>query len=111
MFDLTGRVALVTGAGQHVGRAIAEALANRGAAVAVNDIVTARARDVADAIVKTGGRALAATGDVTDLESMKSLVLETETDLGPVDLLVSNAGNSGATRAVPTQFIDMDPGD
>ncbi len=111
MFDLTGRVALVTGAGQHVGRAIAEALAKQGAAVAVNDIIPARARDVADAIAKTGGRAIAAPGDVTDLESVKAIVAEVESALGPVDILVSNAGNSGATRAIPTPFVEMDPRD
>jgi len=111
MFDLTGRTALVTGAGQHVGRAIAEALAKQGAAVAVNDIIAARARDVADGIAKTGGRAMAAPGDVTDLDAMKAIVAEVEAALGPVDILVSNAGNSGATRAIPTQFVEMDPRD
>ena len=111
MFDLTGRVALVTGAGQHVGRAIAEALSKQGAAVAVNDIVADRARDVADSIAKTGGRAIAAPGDVTDLASVKAMVAEVESALGPVDILVSNAGNSGDTRAIPTQFVDMDPRD
>lgn len=111
MFDLTGRVALVTGAGQHVGRAIAEALAKQGAAVAVNDIVAARASEVADAIAKTGGRAIAAPGDVTDLASVDAMVAEVASALGPVDILVSNAGNSGATRAIPTQFVDMDPRD
>ena len=111
MFDLTGRAALVTGAGQHVGRAIAEALSKQGAAVAVNDIVADRARDVADSIAKTGGRAIAAPGDVTDLASVKAMVAEVESALGPVDILVSNAGNSGDTRAIPTQFVDMDPRD
>lgn len=111
MFDLTGRVALVTGAGQHVGRAIAEALAARGAAVAVNDIVAERAREAADAIAKSGARAVAAPGDVTDLAAMQALVAEVEAALGPVDILVSNAGNSGATRAIPTPFAEMDPRD
>lgn len=111
MFDLTGRVALVTGAGQHVGRAIAEALAARGAAVAVNDVVADRARATAEAITKTGGRAFAAPADVTDLESVKTMVAEVGSALGPVDILVSNAGNAGDSRAVPTPFADMDPRD
>ncbi|MBK7950904.1 MAG: SDR family oxidoreductase [Deltaproteobacteria bacterium] len=111
MFDLSSRTAFVTGAGQHVGRAIAEALAGQGAAVAVNDLIGARARDVAESIVKSGGRAIAVPGDVTDLEAVEAMVRETEAALGPVDILVSNAGNSGATRAIPTQFVDMDPSD
>lgn len=111
MFDLSGRTAFVTGAGQHVGRAIAEALAQQGAAVAVNDIIGARARDVAESIATSGGRAIAVPGDVTDLEAVKAMVREIEAALGPVDVLVSNAGNSGATRAIPTQFVEMDPND
>lgn len=111
MFDLSKRVALVTGAGQHVGRAIALALASRGAAVAVNDVVAERAREVAESIVKAGGQGIAAPGDVTDLASMKGIVAEVEAAVGPVDVLVSNAGNGGATRAIPTQFVDMDPRD
>lgn len=111
VFDLTGKVALVTGAGQHVGLAIAEALAEQGAAVAINDIVGDRANAAAKQITGKGGRAIAAVADATDLASMKACVARVEHELGPIDILVSNAGNSGANPAVPENFVDMDPAD
>ena len=109
MFDLSGKVALVTGAGQHVGLGIARALAEQGAAVAVNDIVEDRAQAAAEEINAAGGRAIAAPADATDREDMAAMVKRVEAELGPVDILVSNAGNSGANPAVPTKFVDMDP--
>lgn len=109
MFDLTGKVALVTGAGQHVGLAIASALAEQGAAVAVNDVVEERAKVAAATISDAGGKAIAAPADVTDLDAVKEMVARVESELGPIDILVSNAGNSGASPAMPTQFVDMPP--
>ena len=109
MFDLSGKVSLVTGAGQHVGLGIARALAEQGAAVAVNDIVEDRAQAAAEEINAAGGRAIAAPADATDREDMAAMVKRVEAELGPVDILVSNAGNSGANPAVPTKFVDMDP--
>jgi NAD(P)-dependent dehydrogenase (short-subunit alcohol dehydrogenase family) len=111
MFDLTGKVALVTGAGRHVGLAIARALARQGAAVAVNDILADRAEQAAEELRREGGRAIAAPVDVTDLPAVTQCVAAVESELGPVDILVSNAGNSGANPAMPTPFVEMDPKD
>ena len=65
LLDLTGRVALVTGAGQGVGAAAAQMLAGQGASVAVNDYYAERAEAVASGITEVGGRANGVQGDVT----------------------------------------------
>ncbi|WP_208028495.1 SDR family NAD(P)-dependent oxidoreductase [Rhabdothermincola sediminis] len=92
MFDLSGRVALITGAGQNLGAEIARVLANNGAAVVVNDLFPDRAGAVASAISAAGGMAIAIEADVTDLEAVGQMVSEAEARLGPVDILVNNAG-------------------
>ena len=92
MFDLTGRTALVTGAGQGVGRGIAQALASQGAKVAINDLFEERAAEAADAIKSEGGTAIAAAFDVSDYEAVVAGVAKVEAELGPLDILVNNAG-------------------
>ena len=92
MYDLSGKVALVTGGGQNTGAGIARALAGRGAAVAVNDLVAERAELVATEIEAAGGRAVAAPFDVTSLEAVGQGVAKLAASLGPVDVLVNNAG-------------------
>ena len=107
MFDLSGKVALVTGAGQNVGAGIARALAARGAAVAVNDLHAERAEQVAKEIEAAGGRAIAAPFDVTSPDAVQSAVASIASRLAPVDVLVNNAGvpdGMGLTR-----FRDYDP--
>ncbi|NNE74098.1 MAG: SDR family oxidoreductase [Acidimicrobiales bacterium] len=112
MFDLTGKTALVTGAGQNVGAGIARVLAGQGARVLVNDLTEAQAADTVDAIVGAGGQAEALPFDVTDLAAVgASIGTVANTAAGPIDILVNNAGNSGATGMVPTRFQDMDPAD
>jgi NAD(P)-dependent dehydrogenase (short-subunit alcohol dehydrogenase family) len=105
MFDLSGRTALVTGAGQGVGEGIAHALAEHGAMVAVNDVVPDRAASVAAAITDAGRTATAAPFDVTDLAAVRTAVA----DLGPVDILVNNAGNGGAEQMAVEPFRSLDP--
>ena len=104
MFDLSGKTALVTGAGQSVGAGIARALAGQGATVWVNDIVGARAHDVARSIQGNGGDASAISFDVTDA----SAVDDAFGRVGSVDILVNNAGNAGADTFTLKQFHEMD---
>jgi NAD(P)-dependent dehydrogenase (short-subunit alcohol dehydrogenase family) len=92
MFDLSERVALVTGAGQNAGAGIAGVLANRGALVAVNDIDMKRAETTVSSIESRGGRALAVPFDVTDRAAVVAGVVKASESLGPIDILVNNAG-------------------
>jgi 2-hydroxycyclohexanecarboxyl-CoA dehydrogenase len=97
ILDLGGRVALVTGAGQGVGRQIALHLAQHGSGgVAVNDYVLERAEEVVAEIERAGGTAFAVQGDVSDHLAVKEVVAKAEAALGPIGVLVNNAGNMGA---------------
>ena len=90
--SLTGRAAIVTGAGRGLGRAEALELARQGASVVVNDHDPAIAEQTAADIVKAGGQAVASAGDVSDFayaESLTRLALDT---FGTLDILVNNAG-------------------
>src|SRR6478609_7872724 len=95
MFDLSGKVALVTGAGQGYGAGIARAFAGQGAAVAVNDFFVDRAEAVVAEIGERGGSAIAVPFDVTDRAAIDAAVAVITEQLGPVDILVNNAGNGG----------------
>lgn len=98
ILSLGGRVALVTGAGQGVGRQIALHLAQHDCAgVAVNDYFLDRAEAVVEEIKAAGGKAIAVQADVTDFDQVKAMVEKTASELGPVGVLVNNAGNMGAT--------------
>jgi 3-oxoacyl-[acyl-carrier protein] reductase len=90
--DLAGRVAIVTGASRNIGRAIAIALAQAGAAVVVNGHTNRAAADaVAAEIEGKGGQALAAIADVTDQAAVERMVAAAVERFGRVDILVNNA--------------------
>ena len=105
MFDLQGRTALVTGAGQNVGTGIALALAGQGARVLINDLHADRAEDVARRIEAAGGSAEPLPFDVTDLAAVRSTLRSG----AAIDILVNNAGNAGAERMHPMPFMEMEP--
>lgn len=94
--NLEGRVAAVTGAGQGLGKAYAEALAAAGATVLVNDYNSDLAKAVADGIVKSGGKAQAAPGDVTTPGYFDELVTHAVANYKSFDIIVNNAGISRA---------------
>jgi NAD(P)-dependent dehydrogenase (short-subunit alcohol dehydrogenase family) len=91
-FDLTGKVALVTGAGQGVGVGIATAMASRGAAVAINDLHPDRAERTAAELRAEGATARAVAFDIRSPDAVADGVAEVAAGLGPVDVLVNNAG-------------------
>ncbi|MFY9488872.1 MAG: SDR family oxidoreductase [Solirubrobacterales bacterium] len=89
---MSARVALVTGGARGIGGAIAQALAERGCAVAIGDLLTEQADELAAEIRAGGGNALAVKLDVTDADSVSAAVAEIEAGLGPIEILVNNAG-------------------
>jgi NAD(P)-dependent dehydrogenase (short-subunit alcohol dehydrogenase family) len=106
LFDLGGKVAIVTGSSRGIGRAIADALADAGARVVISSRTQAACDEVADAInARLGdGRAIAVAADITVKDELKALVTETELRFGPIDILVCNAAVSshyGPTLEIP----------
>ena len=103
LFDLTGRLALITGSSRGIGRAIAEGYAAAGARVVING----RDKDaVAAAVTALGSNAIAAPFDVTSSAGVEAAVEKIEKDAGPIDILVNNAG---MTKRMPfTEFPEAD---
>lgn len=91
--DFSGRTALVTGGSRGIGRACALMLATRGASVAVNYRSSAEAaQDVVDSVTSAGQRAITVQADVSDETQVVSMIETVEQELGPVELLINNAG-------------------
>ncbi len=114
LLDLDGQVALVTGAGQGAGRGIALELARHNAGgVIVNDFVAERAEAVADEIRALGVAAEAAPFDVGDLAAINTAIAAAQSRLGPITLLVNNAGMAGPTQQMRLGpvFWEEDPAD
>jgi 2-hydroxycyclohexanecarboxyl-CoA dehydrogenase len=108
MGKLDSKIAIVTGAGQGIGRAIAIKLAAEGASVAVTDVNEATAKDTAETIAggEPAGRALAIRTDVTSRESVAAMIEQVRQEFGRIDVLVNNAGWD---KVGP--FTDSDPAD
>jgi len=112
--NLKGRVALVTGGGQGVGRRICLELAKEGCKVAVNDYFAERADAVVAEVRAAGGQAHAAVADITDKLAIDQAIAGASQALGPIDILVNNAGVTIERREkggmAPT-FLETGPDD
>jgi 3-oxoacyl-[acyl-carrier protein] reductase len=109
MFDLSGKVALVTGGSRGIGREICTRLAEHGAAVAINYHKSkSEAEDLRDQIVKAGGNAIVIQADVRVPEDTERLVDEAVSQLGRLDVLVNNAGFNRDTLILRMSLADWD---
>jgi NAD(P)-dependent dehydrogenase (short-subunit alcohol dehydrogenase family) len=109
LFDLTGKVALVTGSSRGIGRSIAEALAAHGAKVVVSSRKPQACEEVRDAIVAQGGQAIVVPCNIGNKDELQRLVDETKKSLGPVDVLVCNAAvnpHFGPSQDIPDSAFD-----
>ncbi|HEY2378811.1 MAG TPA: SDR family NAD(P)-dependent oxidoreductase [Gemmatimonadaceae bacterium] len=107
MTRLHGKIALVTGSSRGIGAAIATRFADAGAAVAVHGRDAAAVEAVRQTIVAAGGRATTVLGDVTRFSEIERMRREIEAELGPVDILVANAG---ANLSPPGAVEEIDEG-
>ena len=107
MSTLDGQVALVTGSSRGIGAAIATGLARRGVAVAVHGRDREAVSDVVAAVTRDGGKAIGVTGDLTGFGTVETIRGQVEANLGPVDILVANAGGS-FTPPAPLEEIPED---
>ena len=90
--SLQGRVAIVTGAAQGIGRAIAETLAEAGADIVVADLDPARSKDTVAAVEKAGRKSLSVKVNVADAADTKAMAEQVFKEWGKIDILVNNAG-------------------
>ncbi|MER9054577.1 SDR family oxidoreductase [Mesorhizobium sp. M0213] len=106
---LEGKTALVTGSSRGIGRAIAEGLATKGAAVVVNYVGNEKAaREVVAAIEGNGGKAVAIQADVSSIPDIRRLFDETERQMGPIDIVVANVGVAVIKPLVEATEADFD---
>jgi 3-oxoacyl-[acyl-carrier protein] reductase len=108
LFDLTGRVALVTGASQGLGRRFAKVLARQGAAVAVAARQLDKLALLKREIEGEGGKVVSLALDVTDQQSITGAVAAVEDALGPIDVLINNAGVAVSKSVLEQTEVDWD---
>lgn len=101
MFSLQNRIALVTGAGRGIGRAIAIALSQAGAKVGITARTASELDGVVQAVQKSGGQALAVVADLTQKDAPASILKQMTAQLGPIDILVNNAGIGSSSDPKP----------
>jgi NAD(P)-dependent dehydrogenase (short-subunit alcohol dehydrogenase family) len=109
LFDLTGKVALVTGSSKGIGRAIAERMAEHGASVVVSSRKKDACDEVRDGILAKGGKAVTIPCNISHKEELERLVAEAERQLGPIDVLVCNAAvnpHYGASQEIPDSAFE-----
>ena len=90
--ELDGKIAIVTGAGQGLGRAIAQGLSNEGCAVIIADINDTKLKDTAEMIIKNGGKCLPVKTDVSVLTDLDRLVEKSINTFKRIDIVINNAG-------------------
>ena len=101
LFDLTGKVAVVTGGGDGIGKGCCEILAAAGASVVVSDLSLEKAQDVAHSIEAAGGKAVAIGCNVLQKEDLDNLIAFAVKNYGTINILVNNAGMGGGGRENP----------
>src|SRR3989304_4361459 len=105
--DLNGKVALITGAAQGIGKSIALTLARKGADIAVSDVNLEKAEETAKEIQGLGRKAIAIKGNVASVADAEKMVEDTITGLGKIDILVNNPGGTRefASRSVNVNAV------
>jgi 7-alpha-hydroxysteroid dehydrogenase len=104
LFNLEGKVAVLTGAGSGIGAASALALAECGANVVIASRTQSDLDEVAAKVARTGQRAVTVAGDLADLDVLRSLVIRAREEFGRLDVVVNNLGG-----AIPLPFLDTSP--
>ena len=107
LFDLTGKVAVVTGGGDGIGKGCCEILAASGASVVVSDLSLDKAEEVAESINSSGGHAVATECNVMKKEDLANLIEFAVKSYGTINILVNNAGMGGGGRENPFN-IDLE---
>jgi NAD(P)-dependent dehydrogenase (short-subunit alcohol dehydrogenase family) len=109
LFDLTGKVAVITGSSKGIGRAIAEQMAACGAKVVISSRKAGPCEDVAAGIRAASGQAIAIPANISDKGQVEHLIAETRKQLGPIDILVCNAATNpyyGPSSGVTDEIFD-----
>ena len=104
MFDLSGKVAVITGSSKGIGKAIAQAMAAHGARVVISSRKLEPCEEVAAGIRANGGKAVAIAANISRREELENLIAETRKQLGPIDALICNA----AIAQVPRRQLTVD---